>query len=329
MASSAAGLITPVQVYYDKVFLDRAKIELRHDFGAQVKNVPLNSGAVVRWTRFSPLALITSALSEATNPGEVAMTATQVSATLAEYGNVTNVSSLFSMTQIDVDLKEHIEVHGQNAGESIDQLIRNELHSGATKQVVTGTYGNPSAPNISDIHMTDIFTGLEIRRAVRTLKLNKAQRFESGLYRGIIGPANSYDLYGNSEWLDAHRYTTSDAIERGVVGKLHGVEFVETNNQYVTLSGGFSGTPVTAASAGVANVYETFIFGKNAYGVVNLGSITAPTVIVKNPGPNDTSNPLNMFSTVGWKMPFATKTLNSNWIVAIQSSTSGANTATF
>ena len=321
MASAASSLITPVQVYYDKVFLDRAKIELRHDFGAQVKNVPLNSGAVVRWTRFSPLALITTALSEATNPAEVAMTATQVSATLAEYGNVTNVSSLFSMTQIDVDLKEHIEVHGQNAGESIDQLIRNELHAGATSQTVSTA---TTASNFSNIHLTDVFTGLEVRKAVRTLKLNKAQRFESGLYRGIIGPANSYDLFGNSEWLDAHRYTTSDAIERGVVGKLHGVEFVETNNQYVTLSGGFS----TAVSS-VANVYETYIFGKNAYGVVNLGSITAPTVIVKNPGPNDTSNPLNMFSTVGWKMPFAVKTLNSNWIVSIASSTAGANTATF
>lgn len=318
MATAAATLITPVQVYYDKVFLDRAKIELRHDFGAQVKNVPLNSGAVVRWTRFSPLALITTALSEATNPAEVAMTATQVSATLAEYGNVTNVSSLFSMTQIDVDLKEHIEVHGQNAGESIDQLIRNELHSGATAQIVSG------ATLITDIHLTDVFTGLEVRKAVRTLKLNKAQRFESGLFRGIIGPANSYDLFGNSEWLDAHRYTTSDAIERGVVGKLHGVEFVETNNQYVALSGGFS-----YAVNNVTNVYSTFIFGKNAYGVVNLGSITAPTVIVKNPGPNDTSNPLNMFSTVGWKMPFATKTLNSNWIIEIKSSTAGANTATF
>lgn len=323
MASSAAGLITPVQVYYDKVFLDRAKIELRHDFGAQVKNVPLNSGAVVRWTRFSPLALVTTALSEATNPAEVAMTATQVSATLAEYGNVTNVSSLFSMTQIDVDLKEHVEVHGQNAGESIDVLIRNELHSGSTVQIVAG------ATLITDIHQTDIFTGLEVRKAVRTLKLNKAQRFESGMFRGIIGPASSYDLFGNSEWLDAHRYTTSDAIERGVVGKLHGVEFVETNNQYVALSGGFSGTPVTAASAGVANVYSTFIFGKNAYGVVNLGSITAPVVIVKNPGPNDTSNPLNMFSTVGWKMPFATKTLNSTWVIEVKTSTSGAITATF
>lgn len=323
MASAAATLITPVQVYYDKVFLDRAKIELRHDFGAQVKNLPMNSGAVIRWSRFSPLAIITTALSEATNPAEVAMTSTQVSATLAEYGNVTNVSSLFSMTQIDVGLKEHIEVHGQNAGESIDQLIRAELNTGATTQIVT------VATLITDIHLTDVFTGLEVRKAVRTLKLNKAQRFESGLYRGIIGPASSYDLFGNSEWLDAHRYTTSDAIERGVVGKLHGVEFVETNNQFVSLSGGFSGTPVTATSAGVANVYSTFIFGKNAYGIVNLGSITAPTVIVKNPGPNDTSNPLNMFSTVGWKMPFAAKTLNSNWIIAVKTSTAGANTATF
>ncbi len=321
MASAASSLITPVQVYYDKVFLDRAKIELRHDFGAQVKNLPTNSGAVIRWTRFSPLAAITSALSEATNPAEVAMTATQVSATLAEYGNVTNVSSLFSMTQIDVGLKEHIEVHGQNAGESIDQLIRAELHSGATSQTVaTATV----ASNFSNVHVTDVFTGLEVRKAVRTLKLNKAQRFESGLYRGIIGPANSYDLFGNSEWLDAHRYTTSDAIERGVVGKLHGVEFVETNNQYVTLSGGFS-----TAVSNVANVYETYIFGKNAYGIVNIGSITAPTVIVKNPGPNDTSNPLNMFSTVGWKMPFAVKTLNSNWIISIASSTAGATTSTF
>lgn len=325
MASAAATLITPVQVYYDKVFLDRAKIELRHDFGAQVKNVPLNSGAVVRWTRFSPLAIITTALSEATNPAEVAMTATQVSATLAEYGNVTNVSSLFSMTQIDVALKEHIEVHGQNAGESIDQLIRTELHSGGTLQLPAGV----SVSTISGVHLSDTFTGLEVRKAVRTLKLNKAQRFESGLYRGIIGPASSYDLFGNSEWLDAHRYTTSDAIERGVVGKLHGVEFVETNNQYVTLSGGFSGTPVSDTTAGVANVYETYIFGKNAYGVVNLGSITAPTVIVKNPGPNDTSNPLNMFSTVGWKMPFATKTLNATWIIRVATSTAGANTATF
>lgn len=315
--STQTSLITPLQVFYDKVFLDRAKIELRHDFGAQTKNVPMHSGTVVRFTRFTPLALVTSALSEATNPAEVAMTATNVSATLADYGNVTNVGTLYSMTQIEEGLQEHIEVHAQNAGESIDRLIRQELASGATSQIVSG------ATLASDIMTTDVFSGVEIRKAVRTLKKNKAQRFENGLYRGIIGPDTAYDLFGDSEWLDAHRYTTSDAIERGVVGKLHGVEFVETNNQHKDVSAGLSGTPVTATTAGVVTVFSNFIFGKNAYGVINLASITAPTVIVKNPGSGDTSNPLNMFSTVGWKMPFATKVLNSDWIINVKTGATG------
>lgn len=281
----------------------------------------MNSGAVVRFSRFSPLALVSTALSEATNPTETAMTSTQVSATIAEYGAVTNVGSLFSMTQIDVGLKEHVEVHGQNAGESIDRLIREELASGATDQIAT-----LGSKVLSTLLQTDVLTGAEIRAAVRTLKKNKAQRFENGLYRGIIGPDTAYDLFGNSEWLDAHRYTTSDAIERGVVGKLHGVEFVETNNQKFDLTAGTSGTPVTATSAGVVTVFENFIFGKNAYGVINLASITAPKVYVKNPGPNSTDNPLDMFSTVGWKMPFATKTLNSNWLISIRTGATGAIT---
>ena len=240
--ATSTGLITPAQVYYDKVFLDRAKIELRHDFGAQVRNVPMNSGAVVRFSRFTPLAIVSSALSEGSNPSETAMTSTQVSATLAEYGAWTQVGSLFSMTQIDVGLKEHVEVHGQNAGESIDQLIRTELASGATQQLPIGV---TQIDSTSGIKTSDTFSGVEIRRAVRTLKKNKAQRFENGLFRGIIGPDTAYDLFGNSEWLDAHRYTTSDAIERGVVGKLHGVEFVESNNQHYTASGGFSALRLT------------------------------------------------------------------------------------
>ena len=318
MASTTAGLTATMQLYYDRVFLTRAMIELRHDFGAQVRPVPMNAGKSIVWTRFTPLALVTSALTEATNPSATDMTATNVSTTLAEYGAYTTVSSLYSMTSIETGLKEHIEVHGQNAGESIDQLIRNELASNfwTGTAVGTGKYQFPSgatvASTFSTIHTTDTLTGLEIRRAVRTLKEQKAQKFDNGLYRGIIGPATAMDLMGNSEWLDAHRYTTSDAIERGVVGKLHGVEFVESNNQYYVLTGGFS-----TSATNIANVYLNFVFGKNAYGVVNLASITAPKVYVKNPSGNSTDNPLDLFSTVGWKMPFACKTLNSNWIVGI------------
>lgn len=309
---SNPGLTQTMQLFYDRVFLTRAMIELRHDFGAQVRPVPMNAGKSIVWTRFTPLAVVTAALSEGANPTATDMTATNVSATLAEYGAYTLVSSLYSMTSIETGLKEHIEVHGQNAGESIDQLIRSELATNATAANSQFASGATVASNFSTVHTTDTLTGLEIRRAVRTLKGNKAQKFDNGLYRGIISHAVAMDLMGNSEWLDAHRYTTSDAIERGVVGKLHGVEFVETNNGYFLTSGGFS-----TSAANVANVYFSFIFGKNAYGVVNLASITAPKVYVKNPSGNSTDNPLDLFSTVGWKMPFACKTLNSTWIVPI------------
>lgn len=320
MASSTTGLTATMQTFYDKKFLERAKIELRHDFGADTKNIPMNSGKTVYFTRFTPLAVVTTALSEATNPAETAMTAATVSAVLAEYGAVTNVGSLFSMTSIDTGLTEHISVQGQNAGESVDQLIRTVLAAGATQQLPAGV---STISSTSTIHTSDVLTGVEIRKAVRTLKLNKAQKFDNGYFRAITGPATAYSLFADSEWLDANRYTTSDAIKDGVIGKLAGVEFVETNNQKVTLSGGYS-----ASTTDVANVYETFVFGKHAYAVVNLGSNAGSKVIVKNPGDGDTSNPLNMFSTIGWKVPFAAAVLNANWLISIKTGATGGNTAT-
>jgi N4-gp56 family major capsid protein len=310
MSSSTTGLSAAMSIFYDKTFLERAKTELRHDFGADVKNIPANSGKSIAFTRFTPLAIITTSLSEATTPSSVDMTAATVSCTLADYGNWTQVGSLYSMTSIEDGLTEHVSVHGQNAGESIDQLIRTELVSGATTLLPST---QTAVTSTSAIHTTDTLTGLEIRRAVRTLKKNKAQRFPGGLYRAITGPDTAMDLFGNSEWLDAHRYTTADAIERGVIGKLHGVEFVETNNQHYALTAGFS-----TSATNMANVYSTFLFGAHAYAIVNLGSHKAPMVYVKNPGASSTDNPLDQFSTVGWKMPFAVKTLNANWLINLK-----------
>lgn len=320
MASTTSGLSGLMSTFYDKKFLERAKAELRYDFGATVKKASQNQGKSIIFNRLTPLALVTAALTEATNPSEVAMTTTQVTATLAEYGTYTTVGSLFKMTSIDEDLKEHVDVHGQNAGESIDNLIRLELSANATRQIVnTATV----ASTTSTIHTSDVITGLEIRRAVRTLKLNKAPKFAGAMYRGVLNPAVSMDLMGNSEWLDAHRYTTADAIERGVVGKLHGVEFVESNQTSVDLSGGFS-----TSTTDVANVYSTYVFGRGGYAMVSLDSFDAPKIYVKNPGSGDTSNPLDLWSTVGWKMPFAAKVLNSNWVVKILTGVTNGNSAT-
>ena len=287
-----------MQLFYDKQFLERAKAFLVHDIGAQRKGLKKNSGKSIVWNRFTPLALATTPLTEGTsNPSETDMSTTVVSTTVATYGKFTRVTDLFEMTSLDENLMEHVDVMAQNAGETLDALIRNELSAGGTAQIVSGKV-------LTDVAATDVISGVEIRKAVRTLKTNKAQRFENGLYRGIIQPFQSYDLMGNTEWLNSQIYTNPEDMKRGVVGRLHGVEFVETNQG--------------STEASTVTVYHTFIFGKNAYGTVKLEGQPDQRIYVKNPGEQDTSNPLNIFSTVGWKAFFAVKTLNANWLIVLK-----------
>ena len=300
--TTTAGLSNVMSIFYDRVFLDRAKLMLSHDFGAQRKTIPANSGKTVYWNRFTPLAVATTALTEGSaNPTPVDMTSTQVTTSVATYGNYTPVADLFNLTSVDVNLKEHVEVHAQNCGETLDTLIRNELCAGGTAQIVAGKA-------LTAVAATDVMSGAEIRKAVRTLKTNKAQRFDNGFYRGIIQPYQSYDLYANTEWLNSISiYTDPTQLKAGIVGKLHGVEFVESNNGIVA-----------AVGASSANVYDCYIFGKNAYGTVSLENQPGNRIYVKVPGPQDTSNPLDIFSTIGWKAFFAVKTLNANWIIRLQ-----------
>lgn len=293
MASTTTGLSNVMSTYYDKLFLDRAKAEIKFDFGADTKTIAPNMGKTVIFNRFTPLALATTPLTEGSSPTAVDMTSTQVSATLQEYGNSVAVSTLFKMTSLDEGLAEHVDVMGTNAGETIDKLINTELSANATAQL--------AAAALSSIAATDVLSGAMIRKAVRTLKTNKAQKFDGGVFRGIVQPATAYDLMVNSEWLDANRYTTSEAIKNGVIGKIAGVEFVESNN--------------SSTESSTVTVYHNFIFGKHAYAQVSLAGQAGPRIIVKTPGANTTSDPLDMFSTVGWKAVFATKVLNSNWVI--------------
>jgi N4-gp56 family major capsid protein len=305
MASVTTGLTQHMSIYYDKRFLERAKLMLKHDIGAVVKPLPQNSGKTVYFNRMTPLAVATTPLTEATNPSDVDMTSTIVSATVAEYGNWTKVGSLYETTTIDVGLREHVDVMAQNGGETIDTLIKNELDGGGTSQVVNSLA-------VSAVTATDIIDGYEVRKAVLTLKKNKAMPFDNGYFRSIVPVSVAQDLRGDSEWLDAYRYTNTENIQNGLVGRLHGVEFFETNNETVAADDG----------SGNVDIYTTYIFGANAYGIVDIGTTSEPTIIYKRPGASDTSNPLDMFSTIGWKALFVAKVLNSSWLIELKTASS-------
>lgn len=310
MASTTTGLSEHMSIFYDKMFLERAKEMQVYDVGAKVKRLPANSGKTIYFNRMAPLAKATTPLTEATNPSAVDMTSTIVSATVAPYGNYTTAGQLYELTSIDEGLTEHVAVHAQNAAETLDELIADEMDGGGTEQIV-----NSAA--LSAVATSDTVDGEEIRKAVRTLKLNKAPLFPNNHYKAIVPVSVAVDLRADNEWLDAYRYTDAENIRNGLIGRLHGVEFFETNNEVVAADAG----------AGNVDVYSTFIFGDGAYGIVDLAGQEDARIYVKQPGANSTDNPLDMFSTVGWKAYFVAKVLNSNWLIELKSASSVGDNA--
>ena len=296
-AQTTTGLSQEISTYYERVFLARAMKRLIHEQGAQKKTVPAGEGKTVNFTRHTPLATVTTALTEGSNPAEVDLTASTISATLAEYGNSAKIARFLSTTSIDRNNKEKIEVFGQNMGETIDTLTREELFTNGTTQLAGGK------ANITAVAASDVMSASEIKKAVRTLEGNSAMRYDDGFFMGKIQPYTWYDLVGDSTWVNAKTYSDVRDLYMGEVGELFGVRFVLTNNG--------------RSQSSTVTVYSNFIHGKESFGCMDLAT-DSPKLYIKTPGANDTSNPADRYSTIAWAGSYVCKTLNANWIINVK-----------
>lgn len=79
------------------------------------------------------------------------------------------------------------------------------------------------------------------------------------------------------------------------------------------------GGKVDDTSKAGADVHSTLIFGKDAYGMVDVAGSGALQIIIKPHGSAGTSDPLNQRATVGAKVAaYAAKILNELWIIRIE-----------
>lgn len=301
--SSTTGTLSPLmQKWYDRLFIDTAEHTLIHEEGAQKRPLPEGEGKQVSFQRYSPLTIITAQITEASNPSAVNLSATNVSSTVSEFGSYTKISKLLKLTSVDSKMKGAVEVMGQNAGESRDQLVRDHALVGkGTTQLAGGK------ASLSLVATSDTLSSSELRKAVRTLKANKAMRYDDGYFMAKIGPYSSFDMQGDTTWVNAHTYKDGSNLYKGEIGKIYGVRVLETTNPKETANGGASN----------ADIQHSFVHGKNAFGVTELSG-DKQNVYVKTPGKHSTDNPVDRFYTVGWAMSMVPVRLVSEWIVEIK-----------
>ena len=191
-----------------------------------------------------------------------------------------------------------------------------------------GTSNTTMVPDAMD--STDVITHKALTKVWERLKTTKAVPYEGGYYVLVLGPTTHAGFLSDSTWIPIQQYAGGGGLINGEIGRYMGFRVVTTTQPFrctlPTQSGtngpGQTDTNYYTAGANYSVTgtgHYSLAFGREAFGVTAFPGWTQPKIIVKNPGPNDTSNPLNRFSTVGWELPFVPAALNALWCVALVS----------
>ena len=294
------GLTNEQKIFYERTLLKRLLPRLVFAQYGQKKSVPKNQGDKVNFRRFNSLPTTTAPLTEGVPPAGAALNVTKVEAKVEQYGNFVRITDKLDLVGIDPVLTETAGLLGENAAETVDEIVREEVVAG-TSVMYAGGRANRDA-----VTAADVLTSTDIRKAVRTLRRNNAKPKDGKFFVGIIDPDIAFDLMNDPLWQDVSKYNGGTAIMAGEVGKLGGVRFIETTKTKVV------------ENTGNVPVHMAMIIGKDAYGVVDVEGSAKPQMIVKPFGSAGTDDPLNQRATSGWKNMFTAKRLEELAMVRIE-----------
>lgn len=316
MATNVQGYNTGVGVnaltaeqhtYYQDAMLERLIPELVWTKFGEKKNIPKRKGATTNFRRLNSLNVVTTALTEGVTPDGVDLNITAINAVVKEYGNWTKISEFINLAGYDPLMTEVAELMGENAGESIDVIVRDVLSAGTNVMYAGGKTSRAA------IEATDKITALDILKARRTLKRNKVKpiRLPNGGtdYVALVHTDVAMDLMQLDEWKKANIENATSDFRDGSIGRLYGIRFYEVDNGVIFPGEGASG----------ADVYGTIFLGRGAYGIPDIEGSVKPEIIVHPAGSAGSADPLNQFNTVAWKCAFAAVRLQELAIVRLES----------
>lgn len=225
------------KTFYDRKLLDTAKTRLVHATFGQKRSIPRNSGKRVEFRRYELFSPNTEALTlkEGVTPTGQSLTQSKVEAEVSQYGAFVEVSDLLDMTAYDAVIADSAELLGEQLGTVVEWVTRDAMCATTSVQ-----YANGKSTR-SELTGGDKLTVEEVRKAVRTLKKNKARPFYTGAdgaarkphFVCICSPDATYDLQNDSLWQDVSKYSNAEQIYSGEIGRLFGVVFVESTEAKV------------------------------------------------------------------------------------------------
>jgi len=272
------------KIFYERALLERLLPELHFYKDATKKKLPKNQGRTMNFRKFNSLTPPSASLTEGVTPDGNDLSITVIEAVVAQEGSYVMLSDLIKMTGIDSVLTETSELLGEQAGVLVDNRIQEAIAKGTNVFFAGGVE--------TRANVTATLTGADIKKIVRKLKNANAKRFSDGYYHMQISPSIAYDLMEDPFWVDVSKYAKPEQMQKGELGKMHGMKFFESTN-------------LKTVKEGEKDIHIAFAYGKDSYSCIDLeGGAGKPEIIVKENGSAGTDDPLNQRASAGWKNCF-------------------------
>ncbi len=314
-----------VSTFYDRVLLKRALPYLVHGLFGQKRPLPSKSGTSVKFRKYTALPKATTPLTEGVTPTAEQLSKTDISATPNQYGQFVEISDKVSMVVEDPVLTEASVLLGESAGQTLDTIYRDILNAG------TYVWNAGEVATRADI-ITKV-TATDLDKVLRALRNNKAKYWNKNIkasdgvstqairasYYAIVHPNMTYDLEGITGFISVANYPKPETAHENEIGSYKNLRFIETTEaKEITGASGVThavGSSGLEATSTYVNVYTMLIFGKDAYGVIDLKG-NAMENIVKPYGSGD--DPLNQRATSGWKAYTTCKILQDAFMYRLE-----------
>lgn len=313
--NTTTTLSKEMKTFYDKALLRSAEPELVYDRYAQKRPIPKNGGKTINFRKFASLPKATTALTEGVTPNGQSLTVTDMTATIAQYGDYVTLTDVLDMTAIDNVVVEATQLIGSQAGRTLDTITREVVVGGSNimyaPKIGAGGAETPVTTR-SGLDATCVFKPKYVYRAERILKRNNAPKID-GKYIAIVHPDVSADIMQDDLFIDVTKYASPKGAFPGEIGTIGNTRFVESTEAKIWQD---ATCPSDGASGHLA-VYGIVFVGKNAYGTTDVDGLGLQTII-KNLGSGGTADPLNQRSTVGWKCTKVAKRLVEEYMVRFE-----------
>lgn len=326
MATTTLTQVAPgVQAFYDRNLLSRAQPNDIHGRFGQKRPIPKNGGNQIKFRRYSQLSAASTPLTEGVTPSGSQLAVTDVTTTLAQYGDFITLSDMVSMTNQDPMVTEATDVLGDQGGTTIDQARRDILVAGTTVAYASGVANR--------LALVNKLLAADLDKAIRYLKGQNAKYVKEGImptdgvgtgsvrkaFIGLVHPDVEYDLENISGYRSVSDYGSQEGVIEDEIGAYKNIRFVTSTNCKIW---GDATTATTAgykvSGSGKNDVYATLIIAAEAYGISPLAG-NAMSTYVKALGSAGSADPLEQRSTVGWKATTCTTILNQTWMTRIES----------